>query len=271
MTGISIIDEDKVSVTLKIAAGENWHDFVMWAIQQGYGGIENLSLIPGKCGAAPMQNIGAYGVELSDVLQEVHAIDKVTQEALILSKDDCQLGYRDSIFKGDLLSQVVITGIVVRLSKPGHHKLALSYGAIQHELELMEVVDPNISDVSAAVIKIRQSKLPDPAELPNVGSFFKNPIIGKAEYESLSKDHPDMPHYPIDDTHVKVPAGWLIDRSGLKGYRVGDVGTHVDQALVIVNYGTEHGQEILDFSAEIQTRVFDRYGITIEREVNILK
>jgi len=268
--GISIVSEDESSVTLKVAAGETWHDFVMWAINHNYGGVENLSLIPGKCGAAPMQNIGAYGVELSDVLIEVHAIDKATLETIVLSKEDCQLGYRDSIFKNDLKGKVVITNIVIRLSKIGYHQLSMSYGAIQNNIAQMCINEVTIADVSTAVIKIRQSKLPDPVELPNVGSFFKNPIIPIDRYESLSKEHPDMPHYPVDDAHVKVPAGWLIDRSGLKGHRVGNVGTHVDQALVIVNYGTEYGQEILDFSMEIQSEVLNRYGISLQREVNVI-
>ena len=268
--GISKVSEDESCITLKVAAGENWHDFVLWAINHNYGGIENLSLIPGKCGAAPMQNIGAYGVELSDVLIEVHALDKETQETIVLSKEDCQLGYRDSIFKNGLKGKVVITDIVIRLSKPGHHKLSMSYGAIQNEIEQMGIDEVTIADVSSAVITIRQSKLPDPAELPNVGSFFKNPIIPIDIYESLSEGHPDMPHYPVDDAHVKVPAGWLIDRSGLKGHRVGDVGTHINQALVIVNYGAEYGQEILDFSMEIQSKVLDRYGISLQREVNVI-
>ena len=270
--GVTTVSEDDRSIKLKVAAGENWHQFVMWAIQQGYGGVENLSLIPGKCGAAPMQNIGAYGVELSDVLVEVQTIDKRTQKSRVLSAADCQLGYRDSIFKRDLKDQVVITDIVLKLSKPGHHKLTLSYGAIQKEIDQMDVKDVTIAYVSAAVIKIRQSKLPDPTELPNVGSFFKNPIIDKDLYESLSKHHPKMPHYPTDDeSYVKVPAGWLIDKSGLKGYRVGDVGTHVNQALVIVNHGTDQGRDILDFSAEIQAKVLNRYGINLEREVNVFR
>ena len=270
--GVSTVSEDDSSIHLKVAAGENWHQFVMWAIRQGYGGIENLSLIPGKCGAAPMQNIGAYGVELSDVLVEVHTIDKRTQNSRVLSAADCELGYRDSIFKRGLKDQVVITDIVLKLSKPGYHKLTLSYGAIQKEIEKMGIEDVTIADMSAAVIKIRESKLPDPIELPNVGSFFKNPIIPKDLYTALSKHHPKMPHYPTDDeSYVKVPAGWLIDKSGLKGYRVGDVGTHVNQALVIVNHGADQGQDILDFSAVIQAKVSDRYGINLEREVNIFQ
>lgn len=270
--GVSTVSENESSIVLKVAAGENWHKIVMWAIRQGYGGIENLSLIPGKCGAAPMQNIGAYGVELSDVLVEVHVIDKRTQKNHVLNVADCQLGYRDSIFKRGLKDQVVITDIVLKLSKPGYHNLTMSYGAIQKEIELMKIADVAIADVSAAVINIRQSKLPDPIELPNVGSFFKNPIIDIDLYTSLSKDHPTMPHYPTDDeTYVKVPAGWLIDQSGLKGYQVGDVGTHVNQALVIVNHGTDKGQNILDFSADIQRKVLNRYGINLEREVNIFR
>jgi UDP-N-acetylmuramate dehydrogenase len=270
--GIAIVGNDDSSVMLKVAAGENWHQLVMWSISQGYGGIENLSLIPGKCGAAPMQNIGAYGVELSDVLVEVHTVDKQTQKKHVLSVEECQLGYRDSIFKRELKDQVIITDLVLRLSKQGHHKFMLSYGSIRDELEQAGVQDVTIADVSAAVIKIRQSKLPDPAVLPNVGSFFKNPIITQDLYNSLAQRHPDMPHYPLtDEAHVKIPAGWLIDRSGLKGYRVGDVGTHVAQALVIVNHGAQRGQDILDFSATIQAKVFDRYGINLEREVNIFQ
>ncbi len=270
MKGIEIIREDNTSVKIKVAAGEVWHDLVLWCLEHNYGGIENLSLIPGKCGAAPIQNIGAYGVEISDVLEEVHFVDRQSLERQVISAADCNLGYRDSVFKHELKDKVVITHIVITLDKPGNHTLHMSYGAIQEELSEIEAERITIQDVSQAVIKIRQSKLPDPKELPNVGSFFKNPIIEKSAYNQLLITHPDIPSYPVDADHIKVPAGWLIDKSGLKGYRIGDVGTHVNQALVIVNYGTDDGLEILRFSQYIQREVYRVYGIQIIPEVNIL-
>ena len=268
--GIEIIDEDETSVLVQIAAGEIWHEFVLWCLEHNLGGVENLSLIPGKCGAAPIQNIGAYGVEISDVLREVHVIERASLEQRVIEAEDCALEYRSSIFKHKLKNKVVITHIVLRLNKPDHHKLRLSYGAVQQELSSLKSEEITIQDISRAVVKIRRSKLPDPQELPNVGSFFKNPIIEKYTYEKLITLYPEMPSYPVDEKHVKIPAGWLIDKSGLKGYRIGDVGTHVNQALVIVNHGTTDGLEILRFSQFIQREVERTYGIHISPEVNIL-
>ena len=268
--GISLIEQDDKTVSVEVNAGETWQDVVLWALHFNYGGIENLSLIPGKCGAAPMQNIGAYGVELSDVLIAVRGYYKSTLQPFILSKEDCLLGYRDSIFKNELKNQVVITQIVLRLTKDGAHHINVAYGAIQSELDKERIVNPTIHDVSRVVTKIRSTKLPYPEELPNAGSFFKNPIVNKEKYASLRQDHPDIPSYPVDDLHVKIPAGWLIDRSGLKGYRSGLVGTHINQALVIVNYGTTSGQDILNLSKEIQQIVNQNYDILLEPEVNIL-
>lgn len=270
LKGIEVIQEGETWKEIRIAAGENWHDVVMWSIEQGLGGIENLSLIPGKCGAAPMQNIGAYGTELSDVLINVGCMDKQIGALFYMSKEACKLGYRDSIFKQESKDQYVITSITLRLTKEEHHKVNVSYGDIKNVLKQKEITEPSIKDVSDAIVAIRSSKLPDPAEIPNAGSFFKNPIIPIEKYSKLKADHPEMPSYPVSDTHCKVPAGWLIDRCGWKGVMIGDVGVHSKQALVLVNHGSNDGQDLVSLSLLIKNKVADIYQIDLVSEVNVI-
>lgn len=266
--GVEIVTETKDEIILKVGAGETWHNFVLHAIQNNWGGIENLSLIPGSIGASPMQNIGAYGVEIKDVFESLEALEIATGEMHTFSHKDCQFGYRESVFKKDLKNKFVITSVSYRLSK--NPQLNTSYGAIDEELKLRNITDPTIKDVSDAVIAIRQSKLPDPKEIGNAGSFFKNPVIQTEQYVELQKRYPDIPSYKIDENHVKVPAGWLIDQSGWKGKTFGNYGVHKRQALVLVNYDDAKGNDILELSELIIQDIFDRYGIKLEREVNII-
>ncbi len=270
LKGIEVINEGSTWKEVRIAAGEDWHDVVMWSIDQGLGGIENLSLIPGKCGAAPMQNIGAYGTELSDVLISVGCMDKQIGALFHMTKEACKLGYRDSIFKHESKDQYVITSITIRLTKEEHHQVNVSYGDIKAVLKENDITDPTIRQVSEAIIAIRSSKLPDPLQIPNAGSFFKNPIIPIENYNDLVIRHPEMPSYPVSDTHCKVPAGWLIDRCGWKGIKVGDVGVHTKQALVLVNHGSNNGQDIINLSRQIQKKVLDTYQIQLVTEVNVI-
>ena len=267
--GIEILSTYKNFVTVKANAGENWHDFVMWCLKKGYGGIENLSLIPGNVGTAPIQNIGAYGVELKDVFVSCEALSIATNKLKSFSKTDCTFGYRNSTFKQHAKGKYVITSVTFKLTRK-NHELHINYGAIASQLELMQVSKPTIKDVSKAVIAIRESKLPNPKVLGNSGSFFKNPVIPKPQYETLLKNFNDMPNFPISDDKVKIPAGWLIEKAGFKGKRFGDYGVHKKQALVLVNYGTAKGEDILNLSKLIQKTVKRLFGITIETEVNIL-
>tara|TARA_B100000508_G_scaffold141093_1_gene146654 strand:+ start:177740 stop:178750 length:1011 start_codon:yes stop_codon:yes gene_type:complete len=268
ISGIEVVNEDDDHVYVKVGAGENWHNFVLHAIEKGWGGIENLSLIPGSVGASPMQNIGAYGVEIKDVFDSLTAFHRKELKEQKFSHEECQFGYRESVFKRSLKDQYVITSVTYRLTKK--HKLNTSYGAIEDELERKSISQPTIKDVSDAVISIRQSKLPDPKEIGNAGSFFKNPVVKKNVLEIIQKEYPKAPFYPIDEDHVKVPAGWLIDKAGWKGKRFGDYGVHVNQALVLVNYDDAKGQEIYDLSQRILDDVRNRFGINLEREVNII-
>jgi len=260
-------DEDHVNVTAM--AGENWHEFVLFCMERNYGGLENLSLIPGNVGTTPIQNIGAYGTEIKDTFVSCEAMNIESQEVETFTKENCEFGYRESIFKGKLKGQYIITSVTFRLTTM-HHKINTSYGDIAAELTKKGITVPTIKDVSDAVTAIRTSKLPDPKELGNSGSFFKNPIITADEFEKAYILHPQMPHYTVSDTQVKVPAGWLIEQCGFKGKRFGDAGIHARQALVLVNYGGATGKEILDLSKLIQTTVFDTFGIRIEAEVNII-
>ncbi|AGC75708.1 UDP-N-acetylmuramate dehydrogenase [Nonlabens dokdonensis] len=272
LKGIEIIKSDGSDTYLKVMAGENWHDFVLYCIKNNFAGIENLSLIPGNVGTSPIQNIGAYGVELKDSFYSCDVIDIKTLEEKTLSLTDCNFGYRDSIFKNEALGKYVITSVTFKLTdlnKPNNYQLKTDYGAIQSELARLDET-LSIQTVSKAVINIRSSKLPDPKIIGNSGSFFKNPIIKRSLYDDLVRMHPEMPAYDVDHDHVKVPAGWLIDQSGFKGKRYGDAGIHEKQALVLVNYGNATGQEILDVSHKIQKAVYDRYGIEIETEVNLI-
>ncbi|TAH10795.1 MAG: UDP-N-acetylmuramate dehydrogenase [Runella slithyformis] len=266
--GIEQIREDNAHVWLKVGAGEPWHGLVLHCVERGYGGIENLALIPGTVGAAPIQNIGAYGVELKDTFQELCAVEVATGQKLVFSKTDCQFGYRDSIFKQHAKERYFITSVTLRLNKTPVFRT--EYGDIQKTLEQMGVKEPSIRAISEAVIKIRRSKLPDPAELGNAGSFFKNPEILKIDHAALQTDYPEMPSYPIDTTTVKIPAGWLIEQCGWKGKRLGNVGVHARQALVLVNYGGGTGLEIRQLSEKIQQSVQARFGIKLQPEVNFV-
>ncbi|WP_320815206.1 UDP-N-acetylmuramate dehydrogenase [Flavobacterium sp.] len=269
LKGISIIEENEDSVWIKANAGENWHEFVLWCIDHNYGGIENLSLIPGNVGTTPIQNIGAYGVEIKDMFSSCDAIKITDKKIKTFKKEDCNFGYRESIFKNDLKDLYIITSVVFKLTKK-NHKTNSSYGAIETELANHKITNPTIKDISNAVIAIRKSKLPDPKELGNSGSFFKNPIVPLELYKKVTLKYPDMPHYVVSETEVKVPAGWLIEQAGFKGKRFGDAGIHEKQALVLVNYGNATGQEIVDVSKNIQKTILDKYGISIEAEVNII-
>lgn len=269
LKGIEIVSEDVNTITVKANAGENWHEFVLWCLDRGYGGIENLSLIPGNVGTAPIQNIGAYGVELKDVFVSCEAISVSNQTLKSFSKSDCDFGYRNSIFKQQAKGKYIITSVSFKLSKKSH-QLHVNYGAITSQLEHMNVVNPTIKDVSNAVIAIRESKLPNPKEIGNSGSFFKNPVIPKSQYQTLLEHFSDMPSYPVSESEVKVPAGWLIEKAGFKGKRFGNYGVHKKQALVLINYGNAKGEDILNLSKLIQNTVKRIFDIDIEAEVNIL-
>lgn len=269
LKGIEVVKEDDNFVWVKGNAGENWHEFVQWCIAKDFGGIENLSLIPGNIGTTPIQNIGAYGVEIKDTMDSCEAINISTQQMRTFTNAECEFAYRESVFKNELKGQFIITSVIYKLTKKNHN-LNTSYGAIDAELTKMNVENPTIKNVSQAVIAIRSSKLPNPKELGNSGSFFKNPIISKALYEKAVQNYPEMPHYKVSETEVKVPAGWLIEQAGFKGKRFGDAGIHKNQALVLVNYGEATGKEIQDLSKLIQKTVSEKFGIAIEAEVNII-
>lgn len=262
----SEVIEDKVSVTA--GAGEVWNDFVNYCVEHHFAGVENLSLIPGTVGASPIQNIGAYGVELKDVFESCTAFEIKTGKIKTFHYADCHFGYRESIFKGELKAQYIITGVTFRLSSEA--KINTSYGAIETELLKRGIEDPNIADVSAAVSHIRVSKLPDPSTIGNAGSFFKNPVIEKYEFADVVAKHPDVVHYPTADDKIKLAAGWLIEQCGWKGKVVGQTGTWKNQALVLVNHGGATGTEVYNFSAQIIDSVKSTFGVTLEREVNIL-
>ncbi|MBC7439825.1 MAG: UDP-N-acetylmuramate dehydrogenase [Flavobacterium sp.] len=269
LRGKKIVKENDDFVWVESQAGENWHEFVLWTINQNFGGLENMSLIPGNIGTTPIQNIGAYGTEIKDTFISCEALNIENQEINIFYNQDCNFGYRESVFKNELKDQYIITSVVFKLSKR-NHKINISYGDIQSELLKNNIITPSLSDVSNAVISIRQSKLPDPKVLGNSGSFFKNPILLKSDFEKIHAKFPEMKFYEISATEVKVPAGWLIEQAGFKGKRFGDAGVHKNQALVLVNYGNATGQEILTVSKDIQKTVFDTFGINIEAEVNVI-
>jgi UDP-N-acetylmuramate dehydrogenase len=269
LKGIAVVDENEHHATIKVASGENWHSLVMHAISKGWGGIENLSLIPGTVGAAPMQNIGAYGVEVKEVIVNVEAIDRSTGALVTFNNDECRFGYRESVFKHDLKEKFFISSVTLSLTKK-NHGINVSYGAISDTLKKMNVTHPTIGDVSNAVIAIRRSKLPDPDVIGNAGSFFKNPVIHVDQYNKIKKTYPEIPGYISDNQQVKVPAGWLIEQSKLKGLRVGNVGVHEHQALVLVNYGDGSGEEILNLSKKIQHTIKENFGIELIAEVNII-
>ena len=265
--GINIISENEHNTSIAVGAGEVWHDFVLWSINKNLSGIENLALIPGLVGASPMQNIGAYGTEVKDVITRVSYIEIESGLKKEIRNSECDFGYRNSIFKEELKGKVVITEVVYQLSKTPLNNI--KYGAIIEELKRLEK-EPSPASIAQAVINIRSSKLPDPKVLGNSGSFFKNPIIETSKFEELKKEFPEMVGYTISETKTKIAAGWLIDNAGLKGYRKADAGVHKNQALVLVNYGNASGTEIINLAKKVQQKVKEKYGISIEPEVNIL-
>lgn len=266
--GIEVAEEDDKTALVRVGAGENWHALVTWAVNRGLSGIENLALIPGTVGAAPIQNIGAYGMELGDTFEYLEAMNRQTGRIERFDRDACQFGYRHSIFKAAEKDQWVITQVVLALKKQS--ALVVDYGNLQSLLAEEGIESPTLLDVYNTVIKIRKAKLPDPAILGNAGSFFKNPIILRSHYAQLLTTWPGMPYYPVDEEQVKIPAAWLIDRGGWKGYRDGDCGVHQNQALVLVNYGGGTAAQIRDLSQKIKASVLTKYDITLETEVNIL-
>jgi len=274
MKGIHIIKQDEHHVYVQAGAGENWHQFVLFCIEHNLAGVENLSLIPGNVGASPMQNIGAYGVEIKDVFHSLEAYHIKDKKNVTFTLNDCEFGYRESVFKNKLKNELVITHVTYRLNRIPDYKI--SYGSIAEELEKMGVKDLSIRAVSQAIIHIRSSKLPNPAVLGNAGSFFKNPEIPSATFNSLQASFHGIPGYILPNGNVKLAAGWLIEQCGpkkgisWKGFRKGDAGCHENQALVLVNYGNATGSEIFDLSEKIRERVLVKFGIPLDREVNII-
>ena len=269
LKGIKIISEDRNSVVLNVMAGENWHEFVQYCIKNDYGGVENLSLIPGNVGTAPIQNIGAYGVELKDVFLDCNTLSIADQSEKKFTKEECKFAYRNSIFKHQKKGKYIITNVTFKLTK-NNHRTIIEYGSIKQELENSNIHHPSIKDISEVIIKIRESKLPNPNEIGNSGSFFKNPTIDNIEFEKFYKNFPTAPFYKLSEFEYKIPAGWLIEKSGFKGQRDGDAGVHKNQALVLVNHGNASGKEILELAEKIQTKVKQDFGILIEPEVNIV-
>jgi UDP-N-acetylmuramate dehydrogenase len=268
LKGIRVVSENENEVVVRAAAGEIWHDLVVFCVENNFGGLENLSLIPGCVGASPMQNIGAYGVEIKDTFETLEAYSLIDGEKKIFYKKDCYFGYRESVFKHAYKDQYLITSVSFKLQK--NAKVNTTYGSIEAELQAMGVTLPKIKDVSNAVINIRQSKLPDPKVKGNAGSFFKNPEIADAKFLQLKKSFPDIVAYPLDNGQYKLAAGWLIERCGLKGFELNGAAVHTKQALVIVNQNRATGQAIYDLSDYILKKVNDKFGVTLECEVNIV-
>ena len=265
--GIEVIEENDDYVFVKAGAGVNWHQFVLHCIEQDWGGLENLSLIPGTVGAAPVQNIGAYGVELKDIFHSLHAFDVMQHQLIEFSNADCAFGYRNSVFKQLHKGAMVICDVVFKLTKK--HVVKIGYGAIKDKLASHGILEPSIRDVSNAVIAIRSSKLPDPNEIGNAGSFFKNPVVDKSFFEHLHKCYPDVVAYP-SGSDMKLAAGWLIEQAGWKGFHEGSVGCYDKQALVLVNFGGATGAEILVLAKKIQASVKGKFDVELEMEVNIV-
>jgi len=266
--GIVELHEDSEYVYVKAGAGENWHRFVLYCIERNWAGIENLSLIPGNVGASPMQNIGAYGVEIDDVFWDLEAYHIKDKKRVTFTRSDCAFGYRDSVFKGKYKEQFVILNVTFQLRKKPRFKT--SYGALEQELERMGIKDLSIKAISDAVIRIRSSKLPDPAKIGNAGSFFKNPEVSAEQFARLHDQFPSLVNFPLANGKVKLAAGWMIEQCGWKGFRLGDAGCHDKQALVLVNYGHAKGEEIYNLSKEIVQSVLEKFDVTLEREVNII-
>lgn len=269
LKGIEITKETEHHVWVKSQAGENWHDFVIWTLNHNFGGLENLSLIPGNVGTTPIQNIGAYGVEIKDSMDSCSTLHIETLTNKTFSNEECKFSYRESVFKNELKNQYIITEVTFKLTK-NNHQLNTSYGAIESELLKHNIKNPTLQDVSNAVIAIRESKLPNPKILGNSGSFFKNPIIYLDDFIEIQTQFPEMPYYKLENNLIKVPAGWLIEKAGFKGKKFGDAGIHKDQALVLVNYGNATGAEIWALAQDIQKTIFSRFKIHIEAEVNVI-
>ena len=263
--GIEILQEDEYRAKVKVASGENWHDFVLWCLEKDFGGVENLALIPGSVGAAPIQNIGAYGAELSQVFESCEAMSQETGEIKTFNKTECEFGYRNSIFKNALKGKYIITSAQFNLTK-APHQINTSYRGL---FEKIESKSPTIQMIAQAVIEIRSSKLPDPRQIGNSGSFFKNPVVDSEQFSELQKQYTNLPHYPDQEGKVKIPAAWLIDYLGFKGYRKNDAGVHQNQALVLVNYGKASGTEIKKLAQQIKDKVLENFAIDLEFEVNI--
>ena len=269
LKGISIVEENNDHIILNVGSGENWHEFVLYCIKNDWGGIENMSLIPGTVGAAPIQNIGAYGIEIKDILISVETIEIDSSRAFTFKNKDCLFDYRSSIFKGLYKGKHFITNVQLKLTKQ-NHLISTQYGDIQGVLSERNISQPTIKNVSDAVISIRQSKLPDPKIIGNAGSFFKNPIINQSQFEVFIASHPEAPSYKVGDHKVKVPAGWLIEQCGWKGKVIGNTGSHAKQALVLVNHGNAEGNEVKTLAHKIIASVKTKFGIDIEPEVNII-
>ncbi len=265
--GIEVVKETNDYVLVKAGGGVVWHEFVLYCINQGWYGVENLSLIPGSVGASPMQNIGAYGVEIKEVFHELEAINLKTGEIDYFDNSDCEFGYRESVFKNKHKGEYLISRVTYKLKKKADFKI--SYGAIEKQLEAMGIQELSVKSVSDAVIAIRQSKLPDPKEIGNSGSFFKNPIVTKSLFDKVKSEYPDLVAYPAGENEMKLAAGWLIDQAGWKGKTIGNYGVHKNQALVLVNYGGATGKQIYDLSEEILISIKEKFGVQLEREVNI--
>ncbi|SDR81070.1 UDP-N-acetylmuramate dehydrogenase [Polaribacter sp. KT25b] len=274
--GISIDKENENEVFITVNAGESWHEFVVWCVENNYGGIENLSLIPGNVGTCPIQNIGAYGVEVKDTITKVEALEIETGKLVSFSNDECNFGYRNSIFKNEVKGKYIITSVSFKLTK-NKHQLNTSYGAIDVELASKEIEKPTLKNISDAVITIRKSKLPDPKKIGNSGSFFKNPVVSKKQFLKIKEANSKVPFYEIKplgdskgDVEYKIPAGWLIEQAGFKGKRFGNYGVHEKQALVLVNYGNATGLEIYQLAEKIKQTILQKFGISLEIEVNII-
>jgi UDP-N-acetylmuramate dehydrogenase len=266
--GISVEDLDGDNIIVTTGAGVNWHSLVEYCVENNFGGIENLSLIPGTVGAAPIQNIGAYGQELKNVFFSLKGILVDTGEEIAFLKNDCKFGYRNSIFKNEFKNKIVITSVSLKLNKKP--ELVLDYGNVKNELEKLKLTRITIKDVSNVICRIRESKLPDPKVFGNAGSFFKNPEIDSSLFDEIKKDYAEAPGYETGNKKIKIPAGWLIEKAGWKGKRIGNVGTYQNQALVIVNYSNASGEEVISFADKIKESVYDKFKIWLEAEVNII-
>jgi len=269
LLGQRVVHETEENIVIEVGSGVNWHSFVMQCIDHDRGGVENLSLIPGTMGAAPMQNIGAYGVEVKEVIEEVKGIDLSTGREVTFTNKECQFSYRESVFKHAWKEKFFISSVTLRLTKK-NHVLRTHYGAIQNILDQQKITSPTLRHISDAVIHIRSSKLPDPKQIGNAGSFFKNPSITVAQFEQLRERYPEIPSYPSENQLIKVPAGWLIEQCGWKGKKVGNVGVHAHQALVLIHYGNGKGEDVLMLAKQIQQSVIDTFNITLQMEVNVI-